>query len=60
MPGGRVCFWEMWGVNGIMNVDDRFDNEVDVVKEQDVGIRVWEQGIGLGFGKWEWGLGSEC
>jgi len=33
MPGGRVCFWEMWGVNGIMNVDDRFDNEVDVVKE---------------------------
>jgi len=33
MLGGRVSFLEILGVNGIMNVDEGFDNEVDVVKE---------------------------
>lgn len=33
MLGGVVSFWEMWGVNGMMNVDEGFENEVDVVKE---------------------------
>ena len=31
--GGGVSFWEMWGVNGIMNVEWGVNNEVDVVKE---------------------------
>ena len=46
-------FWGMREMIGIMDGDESFDNEMDVVREYEVGVRVWEQGIGLRFGKWE-------
>lgn len=34
----------------MMNVDEGFDDGMDIIREQEMGIRVWEQNIGLGFG----------